>query len=346
MRAIVRLIPVVVVCVELMACSRAADKTPVGVWDASIVVNGIDVPFKFEVSGAAPNLTGAFFDGDLKRTSSAGQYSNNGALMLPFPEYGSRVDVVYKDDRLDGKYDRGTRGPAYPFTAVRAEPPAPSSDAVPSIAGEWRIPLDTLSSKGESAWRMVVRQNGADVSAAIMKVDGDTGTLTGSYKRGTFTISHFSGARPTVFEVTPAADGSLKLLEDRKTPRVAFRETDARAKTAPEPTDPTRHIGVVDPSAAFVFSFPDLDGKIVSNTDARFRGKVVIVSLTGTWCPNCHDEAPFLVQLYKDYQARGVGNCRAGVRGAGTTQGFVTRAGVHQAVRDYVSVFDRRRFGS
>ena len=59
---------------------------------------------------------------------------------------------------------------------------------------------------------MVVRQNGADVSAAIMRVDGDTGTLTGSYKDGTFTISHFSGARPTVMEVTPAADGSLQAV--------------------------------------------------------------------------------------------------------------------------------------
>jgi thiol-disulfide isomerase/thioredoxin len=45
---------------------------------------------------------------------------------------------------------------------------------------------------------------------------------------------------------------------------------------------------------------------MVSNSDPRFQGKVVIVSLTGTWCPNCHDEAPFLAQLYNDYRARGL----------------------------------------
>src|SRR5258708_39169090 len=66
------------------------------------------------------------------------------------------------------------------------------------------------------------------------------------------------------------------------------------------------NIRVTDPSAKFKFSFPDLDGHIVSDTDQRFRGKVVIVSLTGTWCPNCHDEAPFLAQLYSDYRGKGL----------------------------------------
>src|SRR5262249_6801455 len=87
--------------VAFASCGKPAEKTPVGVWDASITVGQNVIPFKFEVTGTAPNLSGSFFDGDLKRTSTGGQYSN-GALVLPFPEYGSRVNVVYKDDRLDG----------------------------------------------------------------------------------------------------------------------------------------------------------------------------------------------------------------------------------------------------
>jgi peroxiredoxin len=47
-------------------------------------------------------------------------------------------------------------------------------------------------------------------------------------------------------------------------------------------------------------------GHIVSNTDARFRNKVVIVAIGGSWCPNCHDEAPFLVELYRQYHSRGL----------------------------------------
>jgi thiol-disulfide isomerase/thioredoxin len=33
---------------------------------------------------------------------------------------------------------------------------------------------------------------------------------------------------------------------------------------------------------------------------------VVIVSILGSWCPNCHDEAPFLVEMYKKYHAKGL----------------------------------------
>jgi thiol-disulfide isomerase/thioredoxin len=32
----------------------------------------------------------------------------------------------------------------------------------------------------------------------------------------------------------------------------------------------------------------------------------VIVAIGGSWCPNCHDEAPFLQELYAKYHARGL----------------------------------------
>src|SRR4029079_15729754 len=48
------------------------------------------------------------------------------------------------------------------------------------------------------------------------------------------------------------------------------------------------------------------NGTTMSNSDARFRGKVVILVIGGSWCPNCHDEAPFLPEVYKDSRARGL----------------------------------------
>jgi peroxiredoxin len=61
-----------------------------------------------------------------------------------------------------------------------------------------------------------------------------------------------------------------------------------------------------DPGEPFRFSFPDLHGRTVSNSDPRFRGKVVLVNISGSWCPNCHDEAPFLASLYRKYQSKGL----------------------------------------
>jgi thiol-disulfide isomerase/thioredoxin len=49
-----------------------------------------------------------------------------------------------------------------------------------------------------------------------------------------------------------------------------------------------------------------VNGKVISNTDAQFKNKVVLVNITGSWCPNCHDEAPYLEELYSKYHSRGL----------------------------------------
>mgnify|MGYP000548300843 CR=1 FL=1 len=47
-----------------------------------------------------------------------------------------------------------------------------------------------------------------------------------------------------------------------------------KLKDVPEPTDPSRHSSVKDPTEPFRFSFPDLSGKVLSNTDERFRKSI------------------------------------------------------------------------
>ena len=83
--------------------------------------------------------------------------------------------------------------------------PNPPAGTVPDIGGLWEI--EVKSPKGENAWRFIVRQSGADVSAAILRIDGDTGALTGRYRDGKFVLSHFSGERPYVMEAAPKGDG-------------------------------------------------------------------------------------------------------------------------------------------
>ncbi|MEZ4363190.1 MAG: TlpA disulfide reductase family protein [Kofleriaceae bacterium] len=53
-------------------------------------------------------------------------------------------------------------------------------------------------------------------------------------------------------------------------------------------------------------AFPSLDGGVVTNEDTRFAGKVMIVELFGTWCPNCNDAAPLLAEWHQRYRARGL----------------------------------------
>ena len=54
------------------------------------------------------------------------------------------------------------------------------------------------------------------------------------------------------------------------------------------------------------FSFQNLDGKKVSNTDKKYLNKVLIVQFLGSWCPNCMDETRFLVPWYEKNKGKGV----------------------------------------
>ena len=272
-----------------------------GLWDATVIVNELEIPFRMEFTGDGPNVKGSFFNGDERVASTSGRFGN-GSLALRFDQYATKLEATLHDGILAGKYGRDGRA-SYQFRAKRFTPSPVSNAEVPSIAGLWEIAVK--SPKGESAWRFIVRQSGSEVSAAILRVDGDTGTLSGTYRDGRFVLSHFSGARPAVLEVTPASDGTLNLVLNGKN-LTATRPADARAKGLAEPTDPSRHTSVKDPSEPFRFSFPDLSGRIVSETDPRFRGKVVLVNITGSWCPNCHDEAPFLAELYRKYRDQGL----------------------------------------
>ena len=235
-----------------------------------------------------------------------------------FDHYLVAISATVKDGELDGQLENRRGGPAAegaparpassPFHAKRYVAPPPGKLAnVPSIDGVWEIPHE--SPKGEKAWRLIVKQSGAEVSATILRVDGDTGALTGGWQGDKFVASHFDGARPRFIQLTPQADGSLTVelnAPPRAATMVAYRPEVARAKGLPEPANYQTHTSVRDPNEVFTYSFPDTQGKIVLDEDPRFKGKVVLAIVTGTWCPNCHDEAQYLVELYHRVHDQGL----------------------------------------
>ena len=282
-----------------------------GRYDASISLNGTVIPFRLDISGERNTLTGTLYNGDDKETTTDASFTD-GAITLNFEHYLTKVVAKPKEGKLEGKvlgrFERDTYISAVPFEATPHVEPAAVKGNIPNIGGVWEIEYD--SAKGEKAWRLIVKQTGPDVSASILRIDGDTGALDGRFSDGKFVLSHFDGSRPLVAEVTPQANGTLQLqLKGAYTPDnklTAYRPDAARAKGLPEPDDFVKHTTVRDPNEIFAFKFPDVNGKLVSNDDPRFKDKVVLAIVTGTWCPNCHDEAQYLIQLYKKYHDKGL----------------------------------------
>jgi thiol-disulfide isomerase/thioredoxin len=286
------------------AVAQTAAPSVAGSYQATAEIAGAEIPFRFDIGGAGNHLHANFFDGSRPTTPSTAGEIEGDHVHIAFASYAATLDATLTGDRLDGVYVYGSH--TVPIHAVKDQGPPPPAVPAPSIGGEWIVPL--TSSKGEKAWRLIVHQTGDKIDATILRIDGDTGTLNGRYQDGTFRLSHFAGERPALLYVTPQADGTLKLrLFDGDAPLdLTGVRSDAAAKLGVAPDDPTRHTTVKDPAAPFAFAFPDLSGHLVSNTDPQFRGKVVVVDVMGSWCPNCHDEAPFLQSLYAKYHAKGL----------------------------------------
>lgn len=308
-----------------------------GRWSARLIQNDTVIAFRLDISGSGSSLKGTFYNGFEPYDGTTDASFNNGQLVLRAEHYLTTIKARLQNGKLVGDVDIQNRGQSahYGFEAIRYVPDATAGANVPAIAGSWIIPLDTPSSKGEKAFRFIVQQKGAEVAASILRVDGDTGAYSGAYENGQWALSHFDGSRPGLIIVKPNDDGTLRVQQHVARPEpastkvsdtaagkayagdalpdgryaevlTAYREDVAGAKGLPQPEDYEEHTTARDPNEKFTFNFPDVDGKLISNEDPRFKGKVVLAIVTGTWCPNCHDEAQYLVQLDKQYRDRGL----------------------------------------
>ena len=307
----VLLAAVCLVALSSLPLSRSvAAATPIdGLWDAVVVANGIDIPFRFQIESKGSEVQGFFFEGDRQVGSTSGSFAD-GALKLEYDFLNTTLDLTLKGEELIGTY-RNNRAGSRPqdVRMRRFTPTAVAADNTPALAGNWEMRRnadEVTAPRDTRTWNVFLRQSGAELSGTILRVDGDVGALVGRWQNGKLVLSHFAGERPNLFEATLNADGTLAVTLNGTSHYLVVRSGEARAKGIPEPPDPSRYTNVKDPTAPFHFAFPDLTGKLVSDTDADLRGKVMILAIGGSWCPNCHDEAPFLNELYKDYRAKGL----------------------------------------
>jgi peroxiredoxin len=293
-----------------------------GTWEGSATVRGQQVPLRLEISGHPGNLKASLLNGADKAAASSASFTN-GHLLLGFNYFARTLDATLANGQLTGTFGSPStqttnehtlaRTP-FTLTLTNVEQTASAANA-PNINGDWEIAVK--SSKDESAWQLVVEQptgKPSPIRAVIQRIDGDTGSLYGFWNGQEYIVSHFTAAGPALYSLAPQSNGTL-LVSNLLSPDaqkaqqrdlVARRPIEARSDNLPAPTEPTQQTRIKDPSVPFTFSFPNLEGKLVSSTDPQFAGKVVIVAVGGSWCPNCHDEAPFLESLYKQFHGRGL----------------------------------------
>ncbi|MEJ5367479.1 MAG: TlpA disulfide reductase family protein [Bryobacteraceae bacterium] len=277
-----------------------------GLWDGVLEVDGRKVDFRMELHLAGDRTRGAFLDGERRIWSTSGSFAE-GKLRLVWDYFDSRLEAAWDGQALRGNYERRTRTGVVrrEFTAQPFQPKPQNADAsAAQIAGAWRIQTD--AARGVRVMNGYFAQSGASVTGTIQRLDGDFGTLEGRMEGRRLRLSHFDGVRATLIEAELQEDGTLRGVIDGKTAFTAARVEKAAELGLPDPPDPSRYVSVKNPLEAVRFHAVDLDGKPVSSTDARFRGKPMILTIMGSWCPNCHDEAELLAELDRRYRDKGL----------------------------------------
>lgn len=292
------------------ACARKTTD-PVGVWRGTIKNNsGETVAFTLEVKRDGDKLVGELVNGDERTASTSGSFEN-GTLTLRYDFYDAGLVATIDGDHLQGSFERQWQKQRLKreLHAMRNATAKPASEkSGQDISGEW------LMAVGEepklSYWRAAFHQQGVEVSGTIIPVSGDWGQMTGEFENGELRLNRFDGINCRVFRAKLTPEGKLEGVADfglfdpvRKV--VAERITEVNKAIVANLPDPMNHTRMSNPAEPLRFSFPDLNGKLVSNTDELFKNKVVAVSITGSWCPNCHEEAPFLQEMFDRYGGEG-----------------------------------------
>lgn len=224
------------------------------------------------------------------------------SLRIHLPDYDADLVAAVRGDSLDGYYHNiGRLGPrTIPFRADRR--PDGMIRTVPrnELVGSWDV---TFTTDGRTSPRVFqIRAGGEGMEAAVVSNTGDYGRFVGRAEGDSVRLAHFDGS--FVYMLTARLDGdtlrgTFHAGLRTQTPFTGVRSTGRRHLTPPE------EMTQAD-TAPFRFAFRDLDGRRVTQDDPRFRGKVVIVDLFGTWCPTCHDAAAALRTLYTRYHERGL----------------------------------------
>lgn len=288
-------------------CGGQVDEPRVGTYRATLELPGGEAPFGMEIAKENDRFV-LYLLNDTERTRVDNVQLAQHELRAVFPGYENTLRARMYRDRLEGDVTlvkAGGKEQVIPFAAKRGETYRFYKDALTDnadFAGTWEV---TVTSEGKPTPAVAIFQQQHDrISGTVMTPTGDHRFLEGQVRGDEAQLSTFAGGLAYLYKLKVNGAGELEGdvwqgLASHSTVR-AKRNDSATLEGAGLNTQLKEDV------QRFDFTFRDVDGKEVSLHDERFRGKVVVVTLGGSWCPNCHDEAMFLVPFYKEYQPKGV----------------------------------------
>jgi thiol-disulfide isomerase/thioredoxin len=293
----------------LSACSPTPESTPPtplqeGTWRAVIELQEQELPFTFELQSVAEDAYQIYIINGEERLLLDEVLRSGDSLDIPMNFFDTRIRAAISDGQLQGEFIKNyAEDYRLPFRAEYGENyrflPVAATEAA-DFSGKWEVLFkgDSLPSVG------IFEQQGNTLTGSFLTTTGDYRFLAGNVKGDTMLLSAFDGEHAFLFEARLRPDGSLQgdFWSGKSYHNTWTASRNAEA-ALPDPNELTYLKKDYDQLS---FTFPNLQGEPVSLSDERYRGKVVIVQLFGTWCPNCMDETRFYADWYRRNKDRGV----------------------------------------
>lgn len=265
-----------------------------GTWLAELIVQDNEVlPFNFSIKE------------DKNGALSIEIY--NAAEVIQFGKVETKGDSIYirssvfegyiagtfSKNHITGSFIKESLDRVVPFNAVFGEEKRFRGGKAPksNISGIWETEFSRNTEDFYMAKGIFVQEEDI-VTGTFRTTTGDYRFLEGVMYGDSLKLSAFDGAHAFLFtaKVTDSTLNGVFYSGNH------FKEPFGAVRNEVFELPDTDSLTFLKPGFdKLAFSFPDLEGKSVSLSDDRFKDKVVIVQVMGTWCPNCLDETKFLV---------------------------------------------------
>lgn len=299
----------IIITVLIASCSNTSKELYVGTWRGEFLLNGKAVPFNFEVTNEAKSTPRVFLLNGEERAELDSIYYRADSVVINIDIYDALLVGKIDGDEVKGFFRKNQSGKqGIPFIAKKGDTfrfYADEQDSSRTIDGKWSVQL--ISEKdGKQTSRYAVGlfdQKDNRVTGTILTTTGDYRFLEGVVDGDELKLSAFSGSNPTLIEAKLSND--IYLTGEFISPGGITKIVAVKSDTAALPNAYSLTY-LKDGFDRLSFSFPDLHGNNVSLKDDKYKGKVVVLTILGSWCPNCVDEAAFLAPWYKENKDRGV----------------------------------------
>jgi thiol-disulfide isomerase/thioredoxin len=302
-------IPILIVTILSVACQSGTEQIKVGRWRGEFILTDQKIPFVFEVTRPTPDSTIVYLINGTERFRLKNVSCKNDSVTIPVDLFDAVLTGKLEGNKITGKFKKLTTekpDPGLPFQAEFGDAPrfpvlAGNEISSYKLAGTWDIEIGSTGNIDKTVG--FFEQKESLLNGSILTNTGDYRFLEGGVQGKGFELSAFSGNSPYLVKGEFTSDSTFtgEFVTSRRSSKMEGKRN-PKAKLA----DPYSFSKLKDGFSSIQFSFPNLENVPVSLADPKYKGKVVVVSILGSWCPNCLDEAAFLAPWYKENQERGV----------------------------------------